>query len=452
MAGAPILERCRRVDFGTVTESDFTHITQALAALEFQYCTPIETFLGTVRVIDKLSAAALQARVAQVDWTKAKSIYGLGPTPRQVVEQLEWLHGCLAFEAELEGQTVSPAWLQLEMAARGMVRFIHDAVTRIVDEVERSFGAPAPTGSPPHAVVDAQNCHWGLEACNKLAKHLERYEALAAEHEERNRSKEYQWPKVDWAEMRKRVAALRNRLVVKLAECATGLAALPENGNLPDYFGRSYAVLADETFDAMVRGDEQQFARIFPDYFSCAFLAMDRLDKKPGAETRNYTVQMSPVKDLLDLSGYALLFSALDGKSLEATVRQNWDARFDSNTDPAWRAAQIESLVIIAEPSLWQEPTPTLRTRWHNRADRLLRARGIIADRYSHFDEDEASAHASPLVRAYARSASVLFEAHDIFLSRYLYQRSDAAGLLKPTAVRSFDTEFDRENQPTTDG
>ncbi|MDP3072301.1 MAG: hypothetical protein Q8N18_18565 [Opitutaceae bacterium] len=452
IAGAPILERCRRVDFGAVTESDFNHTTQALAALELQSCNVIEAFLGTVRVIDQLSASAVERRVNRVVWGDAQSIYGPGPIPRQVVEQLEWLRGCLEFEVKVEGQIVSPAWLPVEMVSLGMVRFLHESVTRIMDETERCFGAVPPAGPAPHAVAEAENCLWGLEACNKLAKHIERYEALADELAAKNRSKEYQWPKVDWADMRKRIATLRNQLVVKLAGCAARLVTLPASGNWPDYFGRSYAVLGDEAFDAMARGDEQQFGQVFPTYFSCAFLAMDRLGKKPGSETRNYIIQMSPVKDLLDLSGYALLFSALDNKTFEATVKHCWDERFASNADPAWRAVQIALLVLIAEPSLWQEPSSTLRTRWHYGMDRLLRQRRIVTDRYDHFGEDDAPVHASPLVRAYARSMSVLFEAHDIFLSRYVYQRPEAAGLNKPHAIRSFDAEFDRENPPAAHG
>lgn len=452
IAGAPILERCGRVDFGAVTESDFNRTTQALAALEFQSCTLIEAFLGTVRVLEKLSPSAVEARLARLDWSAAKSIYSSGPIPRHVVEQLEWLRSCLEFEAKLEGRIVSPAWLQVEMASRGMVRFLHEAVIRLMDEIERTFGAPAPARPPSHAVVTAENCLWGLEGCNKLAKHLERYEALATELTARNRSKEYQWPKTDWSALHKRISALRNRLVVNLAACAPRLTALPASGAWPDYFGRSYAVLGDETFDAMRRGDAPQFTQIFPAFFACAFPAMERIGKSPGPETRNYVVQTSPVKDLLDLSGYALLFSALENQPFETTVRQCWDERFNSNADPGWRAAQIAFLVLIAEPSLWEESNPTLRTRWHYGVQQLLRSRGIVVDRYDHWQDDDAPVHPHPLVRAYARSVSVLFEAHDIFLSRYLYQRPDAAGLIKPNAVHSFDVEFDRENPPAPHG
>lgn len=450
IAGTSILERCRREDFGTVPEGDLARTTHALAAFEHQCCTFIEVFLGTVRILDELKPAALARRLAQVDWTDERSLYAPGPNSRKVVEQLEELHRCLKFEAELEGQVISPAWLRAEMASRGMVEFLHHAVALILAEVERAFGA-TPPGAAPHAVIVAENCLWGMEACNKLAKHFQAIQALAAEHAANNRSKEYEWPQTDWAKMQQRITDLRRQLIAKLAACAPALATLPGDGTWPDYFGRSYSVLGDETFDALARGDEGFFDQVFPACFDCAFLAMGRLSQTAGAKTRTAVDLMSPVKDLLDLSGYGLLFSALDGKNYEATVRRCWDARFALLTDPGELAGLMVSLVFIAEPSLWQEPNARLRTRWHYGTDQILRRRGIIADHYGRGHQEEEQVHSNPLVRAYARSLSVLFEAHDIFLSRYLYQRPEAAGLDKSGAIRNFDAEFARENQPASD-
>lgn len=444
IAGEPILDCCRREDFGAGSEGEFGRTTLALAAFEHQCCAFIEVFLGTVRVLDQLKPAALTRRLAEVDWMDERSIYAPGPNSRQVVERLEELHRCLKFEAELEGQVISPAWLRTEMASRGMVEFLHQAAGLIITEVERAFG-PAPAGAAPHAVIVAESCLWGMEACNKLAKHFKSIQTLADEHAANNRSKEYEWPQTDWAKMQQRITDLRRQLIARLAACAPALATLPGDGTWPDYFGRSYSVLGDETFDALARGDEGFFDQMFPACFDCAFLAMGRLSQTAGAKTRTAVDLMSPVKDLLDLSGYGLLFSALDGKKFEATIRRCWDARFARLTDPGEQAALMVTLVFIAEPSLWQEPNARLRTRWHYGTDRILRGRGIIADRYGRDRDDEEPVHASPLVRAYARSLNVLFEAHDIFLSRYLYLRPEAAGLDKPGAIRNFDAELARE-------
>ncbi len=206
-------------------------------------------------------------------------------------------------------------------------------------------------------------------------------------------------------------------------------------------------MLADETFDALVRGDEEFFVQVFPTLFQCAFLAMARLIRADGDMSRGMVVQMSPVKDLLDLSGYGLLFSALDGKNFEATVRRCWDDRFAHTAGGPGPSALIATLTHIAEPSLWQDPGARLRTRWHYGTERALRGRGIIGDQRRREWDDDESVHPQALVRAYARSLSVLFEAHDIFLSRYLYVRPEAASLVKPAGIRNFDAEFARENQ-----
>ncbi len=196
IAGMPIIDRCRQEDFSAVPEAELVRVTHALEAFEFQCCAFIEVFLGLVRVLEQLSPAALDRRLAHVDWAAEKSIYAPGLNPRKVVEQMENLHRCLKFEAALEGQVLSPVWLRTEMASRGMVQFLDHAVTQILVELERAF-APPPAGTAPHAVMVAEHCLWGMEACNKLAKHFQAVETLVAAHIASNRSKEYTWPATD---------------------------------------------------------------------------------------------------------------------------------------------------------------------------------------------------------------------------------------------------------------
>ena len=92
----------------------------------------------------------------------------------------------------------------------------------------------------------------------------------------------------------------------------------------------------------MARGDEELFTKTFPPLFASSILANQKLrEQLKDRDSRMMLAWSSgPIEDIVTLSGYAKLFSELDGKAFYEIVTKTWDtylAGFEDPTGPATR-------------------------------------------------------------------------------------------------------------------
>src|SRR5205085_238070 len=106
----------------------------------------------------------------------------------------------------------------------------------------------------------------------------------------------------------------REILLTLLADVARDLQGLPVE-NYPDYFGQLYSVLAQECYQSLAQSADARFAKLFPRFFEISFQGSQRILEQIGSSTDVKLMLMSdPISDLLDLSGFALIYSELDQK------------------------------------------------------------------------------------------------------------------------------------------
>ena len=128
--------------------------------------------------------------------------------------------------------------------------------------------------------------------------------------------KDIPWPSPDWDGLSKRVLTVKEALITNLAKSSVALSEMPFRKTWPDYFGQSFLVLAEECDNAMATGNEALFNIIFPAYFNAALKAHDRLRVEIGTGTNQEAALVfitEPIEDLMHISGYALIYSELDG-------------------------------------------------------------------------------------------------------------------------------------------
>jgi hypothetical protein len=80
-------------------------------------------------------------------------------------------------------------------------------------------------------------------------------------------------------------------------------------GEIPDYFGATYAFLAEECFDDGLHDRAEKFERLFPAFFSASLSANERLSRELAGYDQRTQILFSTetLEDLLEISGYALL-------------------------------------------------------------------------------------------------------------------------------------------------
>ncbi len=423
---------------------DTTKVMDRLPIAELYAVALISLLLGLSRELERLNPASLGKIVQSTNPLRLETLYTGVILPRKIIEEMEFVRDRLEFEFLIEGKVVTPLWFQSELVALGYVRFLAEATSAILEEVENTFDNEIrqQLEAQNHLLV-AELVQRGLETCQKLSSHFAKFKSWHEDYWLLNRSAEYDWPKIDWDGFEKRIVALRQSLVTALAKSSAELAKLPTVESWPDFFGHAYTVLSEECFTAMADGNKELFGVVFPAFFQLALEANERLRQKFFRDTRNIQLSIDPLADLMVLSGYAAVFSELDNKTFWELVEHCWNQYFALFADDGQKRRVIQLLCLAVEPTLRMTPRSVMRTRWKQMCEGVFAARGLVSERdFWHGARDRRVNHPSALVRIFSRSIHLFNDPCVVFLALYAFKRPEATSLEKPRRVMSLERDL----------
>jgi hypothetical protein len=409
------------------------------------YCLElISIVLGLSKTLRETQPELSVNRMDTIDWHKIKSIY-INSIPREVVRQLEYLQSRLDFEYKVEGKIISPPWYCKQIAAQGMVRFIARATEELVKQYEEIFASETDRLILSQKYVNAtQIIQSGLEACDKFIHQLETINTSFEQYSMFRRVQDIPWPTIPYEDCKLRIVKTRERVISNFAKSSVQLAKMPSKQNWPDYFGQCYSVLAEECSSLMAQGNEALFNQIFPAFFNATLAAHDRLRSElTGRSDQTAVVYMTePIEDLLQISGYALVYSELDGKKYWVTVKDLWD-RYLNRQQAKEIIEFINQTVNYRESILGILPRAILRTGWQQKLERRLRDEKILID-VSDFrltgQRLAKNKHISKIIKIIARGTmgTIFSDGQDIFMAMYIAKRPEATGLELSHSAQNF--------------
>jgi len=416
-----------------------------LGIIDFYCLELINILLGLSDTLNKITTETFTSTLDRINWNKPESIY-TAQSPREVIKQLEYLQERIRFEYEGEGKYISPKWYRNQIAAFGMVSLIKEAVEKLVIEYEKLFiNQTESLISEKRYLNAAQVIDRGLEACSKFIFHVEKihtcYDRLSTLH----LVKDIPWPSPDWDDLSKRVLTVKEALITNLAKSSIALAEMPFRKTWPDYFGQSFLVLAEECDNAMAAGNEALFKKIFPAYFNAALQAHDRLRIEIGSLTDQAALVFitEPIEDLLHISGYALIYSELDGKKYWDTAKECWDLYLNNHDKPQEVIESINTFVRFRQSVFAILPRAPLRTGWQIKLEKRLREDNVFVDvSYDPFSADRhiKPKHTSKIIQLIARGimGTISHNGQDVFLAMYLANRPEVPSLELPHQAQDF--------------
>jgi hypothetical protein len=249
---------------------------------------------------------------------------------------------------------------------------------------------------------------------------------------------------------------VRIRLVIALGQALPALATLPQSEQWPDYFGLAYSVLSQEAYISMATGDEALFQKIIPSVFIACLSAPGRVaDQLQDIDAKmRFIYSTEPVEDILELSGYAIIYSELDGKTFWDTMRALWNDYFTQQPAPQDGADRFMNIIKARQawPTIF--PRAFVRGTWKQDLEGRLRDRGLLNDTYSY--EPRASKqklHASAIIGALTRAGHwQLFDSPlNVFLVVYAREKNTAWHLNLPRRAESFADALQREEARDND-
>ena len=126
-------------------------------------------------------------------------------------------------------------------------------------------------------------------------------------------------------------------LVIQMAQVSGALSASDRPDSYPDFAGQFLHSVGEQLLAALVKNDENTVTAIFPAAFAGALRQYDRLAKTidlsdwRGAVASK--VAVAPILDVVQLSGYCILFSELHhNPALAHPVSQTWTSYLDKST------------------------------------------------------------------------------------------------------------------------
>ena len=132
----------------------------------------------------------------------------------------------------------------------------------------------------------------------------------------------------------------------------------------------------------MAEGKEDLFKQLFLAYFLGALAASDRLFEE--LRERETWLQLSlgtdPILDVLEISGYALVYSELGVGDFWSAVKGHWDWLFKDPQECQSRIEKFEALVSYRENQLVSTPHNLIRTGWKQAFGALMRDKGLDGD------------------------------------------------------------------------
>ena len=395
-----------------------------VGAIAFVFSDLMAISIGFAVRVEELTEESIRTLADDLLRDKPMVIYS-SHLPRAVLSEGESISANLQAEKFVEGRIFTPQWYVSQMLARSFIEYFKGTCFQLVSEAEQVVGAKLDVyQSKDRYLFLAQITSSGIEMCDKLHTHLARIKQCVEMLNGFRRVQDIPWVDVDWKALHDRIAELHRRLMLAAAGILLRLDSLPSSRYWPDFFGQMYSFVAREAYLSMERGEDESFAKLFPPLFAASIAANQRLREELKDKDARTMLAWSttPVQDIVELSGYAKLFSELDSKPFYDIVGKTWNTYLDTAGDASAVLKFITALLEYRVGSFFTAARDIERTTWQQSFERLLRDRGLLHD-YWDYDRSPKTTHSSKLIQEFVKGGVRIGSASDVFLVDFVMPR-----------------------------
>jgi hypothetical protein len=363
MVSEAVIAALPRIELGMPAQAEES-IGMILQLCDFVAFAPMQILLGLATRLRSFDPKALLDVVDWPDWFRQR-LYYKERLPSDIILRLEDITRQLSFEVNVEDAVLTAGWYLREAYVIAVIETIDTYLRSVIVRIEEAYLPVVKLLSDVHGGLPAMHIALrGLETCHKLrynardiamwsdtmrTLHVYRRD-IAADPDLDNL-----WKRLDSMEtgLHEFVAGQAFKVYDTDAELKRAL---------PDYFGQAYMMVAQETFTRLRQGGIGADA-ILRALFGISLLAIQRLGNELAA-VDNLTVRLTyitePLLNLLEVSGYAYLFSQLHASDGSwNTARTLWA---NALRDSYLNAATIR--FIYDDDFTVLRPMQTLRFSW----------------------------------------------------------------------------------------
>lgn len=454
-----IIEQVKSIAIKQINSSDEDqYLEQKILFVDYLGSYPITMFLGFSKKISTINIEHLFTEIENMDWINPGRIYNLG-LPYPVLERLEYIQKRLEFERKTEGHIVSSAWYITLLISQSLAFSVEIQLKVFFSLLENHYIQLAKLLiQKEQFILSIQILSRGLEFTNKITYHLGNVQRTTDSFSKYKFVKTLPWPAIDWEEYRKELIGQNNELLFLLSQCIPKYPKKLFSEDFPDYLGLAVHTSGEALFDALDNNNHTLFEKIFPNYFLGILEIHDRLlNRNPLWTPREKLAALSePFLDLIDLSGYAYIYSEYHQNSMFwKACKDLWD-RFLSSVDTERILNQFASEIYHSKHLFAITARSLTRTNWEIRLNGSLSKFPRKIKWVHSFHALNILEHPSRLIRVLGGTDDFRFNyyhAADIFIDLYLktFPKVDGLDFGNRTDLRDALHRWEQNEQPIQD-
>jgi hypothetical protein len=330
-----------------------------------------------------------------------------------IVEHIE-------FEQKIEGRRLSkPKYVQ-QLAVQKLLQHYSKVLPAVCDFYQNmvpDFVALMTklkmSEAATQVVLASLHSHWKLPRWfDELDQLLDRYQEYRHYTEE-----QYTLREINTVEMSKQLAFARDDAIAMLGsvDMVRHIFEPKHNDELPDHFGQIYFELAEACISALEQNDGSKLDKVFPMFFSLAFLAADSKFVDPSLDVNDeFRLHLfsTVINDLASVLGFAILYGAyFDNEKLSESALAKFDTWIEHVTD---KQNYLKRMVLFSNPysfSMNASPRGLIRINWKMLFEHRARNDGF-GDQMS---MRRGVQHPNKIVRVFLRSG---YDASHLFFAK----------------------------------
>ena len=387
--------------------------------------------IGFNKFIREFDPSLFMQNIDLILWEDKSAIYR-SSVMAIVLERLEFLQKRLEFEQKVERKFISPVWYRRQLVGIRIGHVINECFESMVDSLQKFYvDSSNLLLNNKLVILTTYRARRGLEAFSKTQVHLLGIKQQIENLDKFNIEKELPWPKWDWDTIEKKIDKSNDALIQLEAKCLPILSLINKAENEPDLFGETYHRICQECFESLANNKDEKFSIIFPSLFLSALQAHDRLRasyKDRDARTQ-ILISFQPLSDLIELSGYAKIYSELfSSPKVWETCQGRWDDYLSNKEKKDGTIKYIITSYQYKQAQFGLFARDIWKTNWKIKLNNKLREMNLINSRFRgddyHGKSEERRVHESPFMRTLCRGRYEPFiTASEIFLLIYFVKQ-----------------------------
>lgn len=407
--------------------NDFNKSNEAsIAMADIYYYALISILLGISKKMEQVDKQYLENLTAHIKWTENKYVFNLD-IPTDMISCLEKLREKILFEFEAEGKRITPQWYINQLLANETAVLIKKICESVTEKFESYLSNIEYMLTNNKFLIATQAIQRGLEICRKSDVHLAKIKDSYDSISQLRTVSDIPWPEIDWEAIEHKIDQTEEKLLICLSSSLLTLVSVKRDKTFPDYFGFAYSTLIQRCYDSLFKSNERLFVLLFPSLFFAGFKARERLIEEIQnlSIESQFTVITGPLLDIIELSGYTIIYSELEKKNYWQPVEVLWRQLFDDSPDPDALLQLLLGVIEANGGSLAISARDSLRSDWSMKLRQKFVQAGVLRDRYAErvYNGDEDIVHESPIIRAMGSEWDLVFDAKDVFVAIYLSTR-----------------------------